>query len=154
MVRRTPDARQGQGKAYEMLHSDDRRDAGSTIMAHDTTATPLLALHVLLPDGRAHKVEAATGFNTMELIRAGGLPITAECGGAGVCATCHVQVPDAWADHLPPPTGDELARLDDIPTATERSRLCCQIQMTDALDGLSLELQADSTRARHLAAAE
>ena len=40
--------------------------------------------------------------------------------------------------------GDELARLDEIPQVDESSRLACQIVMTEELDGLEIELRADS----------
>ena len=70
--------------------------------------------------------------------------LEAECGGAGVCATCHVRIPLSWQDSLPPPSDEELARLDEIADADETSRLACQIVMTDELDGLELELQPDS----------
>ena len=109
---------------------------------------PLLKLNVRLRDGSRFEPEAAPGFRVMELIRAFGLPIKAECGGAGVCATCHVRIPLAWADSLPPPSEEELARLDEIPDADETSRLACQIMMTEDLDGLELELQPDSMTAQ------
>ena len=73
---------------------------------------------------------------------------------AGVCATCHVRVPDHWSDRLDTPDDDEHGKLDEIPSANDNSRLCCQIRMTDALDGLHLELQADSLSHHHLDAAE
>jgi ferredoxin, 2Fe-2S len=103
-----------------------------------------LTLHVSLVDGTRFHPEAASGFRVMELMRAYGLPIKAECGGACVCATCHVRVPAAWHHLLPPPTDEELAKLDEIPGADETSRLACQLVMTDDLDGLELELQPDS----------
>jgi ferredoxin len=45
---------------------------------------------------------------------------------------------------LPAPTDEELAKLDDLPTADETSRLACQIETTDEMDGLEFELQPDS----------
>jgi ferredoxin, 2Fe-2S len=115
---------------------------------------PLLALEVRLAAGMAHKIDAAAGYNAMELIRAAGLPIKAECGGAGVCDTCHCRVPDAWAARLPAASDDELAKLDEIPSANDNSRLACQIKFEDSLDGLVLELQPDSLHATVLDAAE
>jgi 2Fe-2S ferredoxin len=109
-----------------------------------TTDERLLKLEVALTDGGRFHPEAAPGFRIMELIRAYGLPIKAECGGAGVCATCHVRVPDVWQSLLPPPSDEELARLDEIPSADDRSRLACQLVMTEELDGLELEIQPDS----------
>ena len=104
----------------------------------------LLRLDVRLADGGRFQPEAAIGFHIMELIRAYGLPIKAECGGSGVCATCHVRIPMVWQSVLPPPTIEELAKLDEIPDADETSRLACQIVMTDEMDGMELEVQADS----------
>ena len=121
---------------------------------HDAPDAPLFGLEVRLTDGLAHKIDAASGYTAMELIRAAGLPIKAECGGAGICATCHCRVPDAWAARLPAASDDEMARLDEIPSANDNSRLACQIQFTDTLDGLVLELQPDSLQSRTLDAAE
>ena len=104
----------------------------------------LLRLDVRLADGGRFLPEAAAGFHIMELIRAYGLPIKAECGGSGVCATCHVRIPKVWQSVLPPPSDEELAKLDEIPDADETSRLACQLVMTEAMDGMELEVQADS----------
>ena len=103
-----------------------------------------LKLVVRLADGRHFEPEALPGFRIMELIRAFGLPIKAECGGAGVCATCHVRVPAPWRELLPPPTAGELDKLDEISGADDGSRLACQLVMSPELDALELEIQADS----------
>ena len=126
-------------------------DAAAT---NDADETPFLGLQVQLGGGVVRNIEAAAGFNAMELIRAAGVPIKAECGGSGVCATCHCRVPAEWAGRLPAPANDERDRLDEIHTADHRSRLSCQIRMTEALDGLVLELQPDSFDVRFLDAAE
>jgi len=103
-----------------------------------------LKLVVSLSDGGRFEPPAAAGFRVMELIRAFGLPIKAECGGAGICSTCHVRIPARWRHALPPPTTEELAKLDELPTADEASRLACQLLMTAELDGLEVEVQPDS----------
>lgn len=104
----------------------------------------LLTLNIALTDGGRFTAPAATGFRVMELIRAYGFPIKAECGGSCVCSTCHVRIGDRWRDALPPPSDEELAKLDEIPRADEASRLACQLVMTDDLDGLEVEVQPDS----------
>lgn len=104
----------------------------------------ILTLHIYLPDGSHFRREAIAGLRVVDLLRMYGFPLKAECGGACVCATCHVHVPDQWLQLLPPPTDEELDRLDEIPTAGENSRLACQIETTDELDGLEIELQPDS----------
>jgi len=103
-----------------------------------------LKLIVSLAHGGTFETHAAAGFRLMEIIRASGLPIKAECGGAGVCSTCHVRVQQRWRDLLLPPSEEELARLDEIPTADDSSRLACQLMMTNELDGIEVELQPDS----------
>jgi 2Fe-2S ferredoxin len=67
--------------------------------------------------------------------------IVGECGGALTCATCHVYVDEAWAGRLPPPDEAEEDMLQF--TAAERrpnSRLCCQVRMTEAVDGLRVSV--------------
>jgi len=101
-------------------------------------------LKVRMPDGTVHRLDALEGWRVMEVIRDWGLPIKAECGGACACATCHVWVGKEWIGKLVPPIQEELEMLDGAFQVDERSRLCCQIIMTEALDGLEVELAPES----------
>ena len=103
-----------------------------------------MRLKVRLPDGTEHHLDALDGWRVMEVIRDWGLPIKAECGGACACATCHVWVDSEWIAKLVPPSAEELEMLDGAFQVDERSRLCCQIIMSEALDGLALELAPES----------
>jgi ferredoxin, 2Fe-2S len=101
-------------------------------------------ISVKMPDGSVHRLEALEGWRVMEVIRDWGLPIKAECGGACACATCHVWVGKDWTAKLPPASDEELEMLDGAFNVDDRSRLCCQIIMTEALDGLVIELAPES----------
>lgn len=127
--------------------SPERTQSGD-IGHEEDQDTEFLTLNIVTPDGRRHAAEAASDFSVMELARAYGIPVIAECGGSAVCATCHVRVSDEWRAQLPPPSDEELAKLDEIPDADENSRLSCQLRMTNALDGLEVEFQPDSIRQR------
>lgn len=94
------------------------------------------------PDGREEGFEAPDGVSLMQAATGHGIDaIVAECGGSGICATCHVYVDPAWADRLPPPEPHELDMLEA--TAAERrpgSRLSCQIRLGPQLQGLTVHL--------------
>ena len=108
------------------------------------TDDKVLNFHIYLADGSHFRRDAIAGLRLLDLLRMYGFPLKAECGGACVCGTCHIRVPDRWRHVLPPPTDEELAKLDEIPTADEGSRLACQIETTDEMDGLEFEIQPDS----------
>lgn len=92
--------------------------------------------------GESRTVEGETGSTVMETAIRNAIPgIEAECGGACACATCHVYVDDAWmpaVGHAEPMEEDMLdfAYQPD----PERSRLTCQIKVTEALDGLVVQM--------------
>ncbi|WP_050528542.1 2Fe-2S iron-sulfur cluster-binding protein [Pseudorhodobacter aquimaris] len=92
--------------------------------------------------GKEHVVEVKTGLTVMEGARDNGIPgIEADCGGACACSTCHVYVDPAWVDKLPPRDGMEEDMLDFAFEADPAlSRLTCQIKVTDALDGLRVQM--------------
>lgn len=97
----------------------------------------------ITPDGTRHDVAATPGASVMEAARAAGLPgMLAECGGACACATCHGYVQGDWPAQLPALREDERDMLDftDAPADPARSRLTCQITVTEALDGLEILL--------------
>ncbi len=95
-------------------------------------------------DGREHELDAIEGWRLMEIIRDHGLPIKAECGGCCSCGTCHVYVDEEWIDKLYPMRDDEEEMLDLAFGVEDRSRLSCQIIMSEELDGLKLTLAPGS----------
>jgi len=91
-------------------------------------------------DGNIKILEGNSSLTLMELIRDEGLDIEAACGGCCACATCHVYIADNWLDKLDPKDDDEESMLDQAFEVKNNSRLSCQINLSDKLDGLELEL--------------
>ncbi len=92
--------------------------------------------------GKEHVVEVANGLTVMEGARDNNIPgIEADCGGACACSTCHVYVDPAWVDKLPPKEDMEEDMLDcAYEPDPARSRLTCQLKVSDALDGLVVQM--------------
>jgi 2Fe-2S ferredoxin len=88
--------------------------------------------------GVEHVLEGREGWTAMEILRDAGLPITAECGGACACATCHVYVAEDWYAKLPKPSPSEVDMLDMAVAVEPNSRLSCQVVCTPELDGIRL----------------
>lgn len=96
-------------------------------------------LNLVDRDGARHAIEAGNGLSVMEIIRNSGKgDIVALCGGMKSCATCHVYVSDVWLGTLVPRDEDEDDLLDASDHRGPNSRLSCQIEMCDALDGLEI----------------
>ena len=94
-------------------------------------------------EGVTHQVLAPTDMNMsiMELVRAYELAPEGTigiCGGMAMCASCQCYVLNDIV--LPEKGDDEQAMLWDALNVKENSRLGCQIHITDAIDGLELEL--------------
>ncbi|PCD77392.1 2Fe-2S iron-sulfur cluster-binding protein [Pseudothioclava arenosa] len=100
----------------------------------------MISLTFLTADGTRIDTEARPGVSLMEAARNASVPgILAECGGACSCSTCHVYVEPGFAGLLPPASEGELDLLDFVcEPDPERSRLSCQITLTEALSGLTV----------------
>ncbi|GLB51439.1 ferredoxin [Neptunitalea chrysea] len=98
-------------------------------------------------EGVQHSVDAPTdmNMNIMELVRAYELAPEGTigiCGGMAMCASCQCYIE---SDHeLPEKTPDEDAMLWEAFNVKDNSRLGCQIHITEALDGLELELAPEA----------
>lgn len=96
---------------------------------------------VISREGDRSEIEATTGVSVMEALRDSGIDeLLALCGGCCSCATCHVRVDPAFYGKLPAMTDDENDLLDSSDHRTPHSRLSCQIVVTDALEGLEVEI--------------
>ncbi len=94
-------------------------------------------IHYILHDGTEHALDASVGDSVMVVAVRENLPgILAECGGACSCATCHVHIDPAWVDRLPTMQPMEEEMLEFAEDVDDTSRLSCQLQITDQLDGL------------------
>ena len=60
------------------------------------------------------------------------------------CSTCHVIVAQDWIEKLPPSSEEENDMLDLALGLTAMSRLGCQIDITEELDGLIVTLPQDT----------
>lgn len=88
-------------------------------------------------DGTRREVDAEPGMSLMEAaVKNGVASIEGECGGALACATCHIHVPEAWQRLTGRPSEDELEMLEFAVDPDARSRLGCQIKVTEEMDGL------------------
>ena len=87
-------------------------------------------------------MNAPVGFSLLDIAHRNGIDIEGACEGQMACSTCHVVVDPEWYGRLPPPVEEEEDMLDLAFGLTRTSRLACQIDMTEALDGLVVRLPA------------
>ena len=92
-------------------------------------------------NGTPHEVDVPSGLSVMEGAIDNNLPgIEAECGGACSCATCHVYVDPAWIAATGSPDHLEQDMLECAMDLQDNSRLSCQIEVCDELDGLVVRM--------------
>ncbi|MDX1327299.1 MAG: 2Fe-2S iron-sulfur cluster-binding protein [Arenibacter sp.] len=98
-------------------------------------------------EGVVHQVDAPTdmNMNLMEVVRSYELApegTIGVCGGMAMCASCQCYVE---SDHtLPEMSDDEDAMLAEAFHVQDNSRLGCQIQMTEEMEGLEVTLAPES----------
>lgn len=96
------------------------------------------------PDGSRQTIEAPPGSTGMDAARSNGVRgLRGECGGEILCSTCHCYVDEAWLERLPPRMKKESDLIDFVPEPQPRSRLSCQLVITEQLDGLVLHVPAE-----------
>lgn len=92
-------------------------------------------------NGTEHQVEVPVGTSVMQGAVNHAVPgIEGDCGGMCACGTCHVYVPEEYR----PLTGEaeelEQAMLEFAFDVDERSRLSCQIIVTEDMEGMRVEM--------------
>lgn len=98
-------------------------------------------------EGVVHLIDAPTdmNMNLMEVVRSYELAPEGTigiCGGMAMCASCQCYV---ISNHvLAGKSDEEEAMLSEAFYVKDNSRLGCQIHITEALDGLEVELAPES----------
>ena len=91
-------------------------------------------------EGNIKELNGETGNSLMEIIRDAGMDIEAACGGCCACATCHIYIDEKWLTHLKNIEDDEESMLDQVFDVKKNSRLGCQIEFSEELNGIEVEL--------------
>jgi len=96
------------------------------------------------PNGNHREVEAEIGDTLLTVAHKNDIDIEGACEGVLACSTCHLIVDPDWYGKLLPSDDDEDDMLDLAFGLTQTSRLGCQIEVTDELDGLVVSLPAET----------
>ena len=102
------------------------------------------------PRGKPVETICEPGDTLLRVGQAAGLPLEGTCEGQMACSTCHVIVAADWFDRLPPASEEEEDMLDFAAGARRTSRLSCQIELTAALDGLTVSVPSESNDLRRM----
>jgi 2Fe-2S ferredoxin len=100
-------------------------------------------VRVTTREGAKLTLDAPAGRPLMDALRDGNTGVQGICGGMCSCGTCHVYVAAAWQPKLAPKGPDEEAMLEGIGELIEvrpSSRLSCQIEISEALSGIEVEI--------------
>ncbi len=101
----------------------------------------LATITYICADGALHELEVPNGQSVKDGAVNNLVPgIAADCGGQCSCATCHVHVDPAWWDRVGEPGGIEAELLEFVDNPCDTSRLSCQIDVSDDLDGLVVRI--------------
>ena len=97
-------------------------------------------VHFVTAQGETVVAPARAGSRLLEVGQGAGMPLEGTCEGQMACSTCHVIVSPDWFDKLEPASADEEDMLDLAAGVTRTSRLSCQIELVDELDGLTVKI--------------
>ncbi len=93
--------------------------------------------------GEARAVDVRAGLSLMRgAVDNDVQGIVGECGGQMACGTCHVYLEEPWLERSGPrsPLEDGMLAVSDH--ARANSRLACQIQASEILDGVIVHMPA------------
>lgn len=92
-------------------------------------------------NGTVHDVDVVPGVSLMQAAVDRLIPgIEGDCGGLCACGTCHVYVPEEWQARCGVPDELEAGMLEFAFDVRPESRLACQIEITESLDGLVVHM--------------
>ena len=84
--------------------------------------------------------EKSNNLTILEIAHNNGIDIEGACEGSLACSTCHIIVDKDWYNRLEEPSWDEEDMLDLATGLTVTSRLGCQIDLSEELNGLTIKI--------------
>ena len=107
---------------------------------HDDPNAADVTVTYVLKDGEEHEVVGKVGQNLLRLGQKYDIPLEGACEGVCACSTCHVILENEIFDSLPYAEDEEEDMLDLAWGLTPTSRLGCQIELTEEMAGMKIQL--------------
>lgn len=105
----------------------------------------MVRVRFISADGAQVKdVEAPVGALLLEVAQDCGQPLEGTCEGQMACSTCHVIIAAEDFARLPRASEEEEDMLDFAACTTRYSRLACQINLTQAMDDITVHIPSES----------
>ena len=86
------------------------------------------------------EVLAPAGARLLDVAQNAGQPLEGTCEGQMACSTCHVVIAAEDFARLPRASEEEEDMLDLAAHVTRRSRLACQIWLTEEMETLTVHI--------------
>lgn len=105
-----------------------------------------MSVSVTFITAEGERVEASgeEGDSLLRVGQAAGMPLEGTCEGQMACSTCHVIVHPDWFGTLEDASEEEEDMLDLAYGVARTSRLSCQIELAESLDGLEVKIPEES----------
>ncbi len=102
----------------------------------------MVKVNYVAHDGTKTEIEGDVGNSVMLTAVNNGVDgIIGECGGSMACATCHVYVDEEWIEKTGTRSEGEADLLEFAMSEVKpTSRLSCQIELSEDLDGLTVHM--------------
>jgi ferredoxin-2, mitochondrial len=104
----------------------------------------VLVFFISADGAQTDEIEAPVGSCLLEVAQDHGQPLEGTCEGQMACSTCHVIIAAEDFGRLPKAAEEEEDMLDFAACTTRTSRLSCQIMLSEALDGITVQIPPES----------
>ncbi|KAI8099941.1 2Fe-2S ferredoxin-type domain-containing protein [Halteromyces radiatus] len=105
-------------------------------------------VHFITPEGETIDVKATEGDTMLDLAQRYDIDLECACEGSLACSTCHVICDQEYFDRMEEPSDEENDMLDLAFGLTDTSRLGCQIEMNQDLDGITVRIPSATRNLR------
>lgn len=110
----------------------------------------MVAVRFITSNGTVTDAVGEVGDNLLRLGQAHGVPLEGTCEGQMACSTCHVIVDAEWFAKLTEAVEEEEDMLDFAAGVRRTSRLSCQIELTEDLDGMVVHVPDEAHDMRRI----
>lgn len=104
----------------------------------------MVKVRFVTANGERVDAEAVPGAVLLDVAQSVGMPLEGTCEGQMACSTCHVIIAPDWFELLDAASADEEDMLDLAAGAVRTSRLSCQIELVETLDGIEVHIPAEA----------